>query len=231
MEDKITLDRETFKALAIDTRVSILKKLDERFQLTLTDLANELEMAPSTIKEHLDKLVSAGLIQQLDKGMKWKYYRLTPKGKKILNPYEKRVWIVLTVSILALFAAVYSLLSRLQSLVRPSFIVEEAKKDVGFLDTGGMMRAAEEASTTLASMPPSMNDKLYMAKEAGRAALENVTDSSWNATSDVVVNVTTTLAQMREVGELPYSELMLVILLVLVVGMCVGYLIRKKRIL
>ncbi|MBN2014591.1 MAG: ArsR family transcriptional regulator [Candidatus Altiarchaeota archaeon] len=231
MEDKITLDRETFKALAIDSRVSILKKLDERFQLTLTDLATELDMAPSTIKEHLDKLVSAGLIQQLDKGMKWKYYRLTSKGEKILNPHEKRVWIVLTVSVLALFAAVYSFLARLQSIVSLGFIAEEARENVGFLGTGGIMQAADKVSTTLAHMPPRADEELYMMKEAGGAVLENVPDSAWNATSDVMGNVTTTLAQIPGVVEVPYAELMLVIVLVLVVGICVGYLIKRKRIL
>jgi len=99
MDDgKITLDRETFKALAVDSRVKILRILDDR-QHTLTDLAQELDMAPSTIKEHLDTLVAAGLIKQVDKGMKWKYYRLTSKGKELLNPYEKKVWIVLATSI------------------------------------------------------------------------------------------------------------------------------------
>jgi DNA-binding transcriptional ArsR family regulator len=204
MEDKITLDRETFKVLAIDTRVNILKKLDERFQLTLTDLANELDMAPSTIKEHLDKLVSADLIVQVDKGMKWKYYRLTSKGKKILNPYEKKVWIVLSVSVLALFAVVYRLLSRLERLARPplaDFIVDEDKYALGgaphMLESEGMMRAVGEANRT------------------------------------VIDGVSTTLAHITgaTVEKIPYPELMTVLLLVLVAGICVGYLIRKKKIL
>jgi DNA-binding transcriptional ArsR family regulator len=36
-DDKITLDRETFKALAVDSRVKILRILDDR-ENTLTDL-------------------------------------------------------------------------------------------------------------------------------------------------------------------------------------------------
>ena len=185
MEDKIILDRETFKVLAIDTRVNILKKLDERFQLTLTDLANELNMAPSTISEHLDKLVSAGLIRQVDRGMKWKYYRLTPKGKGILNPYEKRVWIILTVSTLALFVAVYHLLLRLSQLAGTplaNLIAGEGR------DVGGAPRMLE----------------------AEKVMEYNV---------------------VSKTSQIPYSELMIVLLLVLVTGICVGYLIRKKRIL
>ena len=124
--DKITLDRETFKALAVDTRVKILKILDER-QHTLSDLAEELSMAPSTIKEHLDTLVSAGLIKQEDKGMKWKYYKLTFKGRELINPYEKKVWVILATSLVALGVTAYTLLSKIQGL--GSFIgMEENSK-------------------------------------------------------------------------------------------------------
>jgi len=196
LEENITLDKETFKALAIDTRVNILKKLDERFQLTLTDLATEFGMAPSTISEHLDKLVSAGLIAQVDKGMKWKYYRLTSKGKKILNPYEKRVWIILTVSALALFAAVYRLIFSMTQAFVPQFggenLLRAAPGPTSDNAGGALMYAAEKAAETTTTM-------------AGETA--------------------------SLISQVPYAELMLVLLLVLVVGVCVGYLIRRKWIL
>ncbi|MEM2918438.1 MAG: winged helix-turn-helix domain-containing protein [Candidatus Altiarchaeota archaeon] len=108
IEEKITLDRKTFKALASETRILILRKIEEH-QQTLTDLANELEMSPSTVKEHLDKLLEANLIQIVDKGMKWKYYKLTRKGKKILNPYETKVWIVLSTAFFAMIVALHKL--------------------------------------------------------------------------------------------------------------------------
>jgi predicted transcriptional regulator len=178
--------------------VNILKKLDERFQLTLTDLATEFSLAPSTISEHLDKLVSAGLIAQVDKGMKWKYYRLTSKGKKILNPYEKRVWIILTVSALALFAAVYRLMSSMTQLFVPPQLLQE---------------------TLPRAMPGPTSDN------AGGALMY--------AAEKAAETTTTTLAAETSslVSQVPYAELMLVLLLVLVVGVCVGYLIRRKWIL
>jgi DNA-binding transcriptional ArsR family regulator len=116
MSDKITLDRETFKALAADTRVDILKKLAEH-KLTLTDIAQDMEMSPSTIKEHLDKLVEVGLIEQEDKGMKWKYYRLTDKGKNIISPYETKVWILLGTSLLVLAGSALSLASKVTTMM------------------------------------------------------------------------------------------------------------------
>ena len=106
---KITLDRDTFKVLSADTRVAILKRLSERKQ-TLSDIAEAFEMSPSTIKEHLDKLVSAGLIKRQERDTKWKYYVLTDKGKQIIKPQETKVWILLATSLLLLTASVYNLL-------------------------------------------------------------------------------------------------------------------------
>jgi DNA-binding transcriptional ArsR family regulator len=206
MDDNITLDKETFKALAIDTRVNILRKLDERFQLTLSDLAAEFDMAPSTISEHLDKLVSAGLIAQVDKGMKWKYYRLTPKAKKILNPYEKKVWIVLSVAAVTLFAAVYRLLFSLEQLATLPFGRASLPAPTSASgDGGGLLYAAVEKSSE-------------RALDEAAATSTTAVGESVNAAAASLPNV-------------PYPELMLVLLLVLVVGVCVGYLIRRKKII
>ena len=45
---KITLDQESFKALASDTRIEILKRLDTS-QMTFTDLANDLKVNKSAV--------------------------------------------------------------------------------------------------------------------------------------------------------------------------------------
>ncbi|MFH1836342.1 MAG: winged helix-turn-helix domain-containing protein [Methanobacteriota archaeon] len=110
--EKITLDRETFKVLAADTRVEIIKRLSEHKE-TLTDLAEGLDMSPSTIKEHLNKLVSAGLIEQIEGTTKWKYYKLTGKGERIIKPAETSVWILLAASGLVLAGSFKSLLGKL----------------------------------------------------------------------------------------------------------------------
>jgi DNA-binding transcriptional ArsR family regulator len=103
-EEKITIDKKTFKTLASDTRIGILKSLNVR-RKTLSELAKEHRMSVSTVKEHLDNLVGAGLIVQMDDGHKWKYYELTRKGSAVLNPEEKKVWIMLSLSLLAAIAA------------------------------------------------------------------------------------------------------------------------------
>ena len=100
MDDHITLDKESFKALAVDTRIDILKTLGSR-RHTQSEVASELELSVPTIKEHLDALVKAGLVERHDEGRKWVYYSLTKKGRAILNPEEKKFWIALGVFVLS----------------------------------------------------------------------------------------------------------------------------------
>jgi len=96
MEEKIVLDKESFKALAADTRVKILKMLYSRRHMQ-SEIAASMNLAVPSVKEHLDALVKAGLVERIDDGHKWKYYSLTQKGKAVLDPEQKRIWIVLSV--------------------------------------------------------------------------------------------------------------------------------------
>ncbi len=100
---KITLDQESFKALASEVRVGVLKKLDERRQ-TVTDLSNHLGLSKPTLLEHLEKLQAASLVKRVDEGRKWIYYELSDKGRKVLHP--ERVSIVLALSSVAGLAAI-----------------------------------------------------------------------------------------------------------------------------
>ena len=99
----ITLDQESFKALASGVRVEILKKLDDR-RATVTDLSSLMELSKPTLLEHLEKLQTAGLVKRVDEGRKWIYYELTGKGRKILHP--EKVTIVVSLALSAALAAV-----------------------------------------------------------------------------------------------------------------------------
>ncbi|HLE45608.1 MAG TPA: winged helix-turn-helix domain-containing protein, partial [Thermoplasmata archaeon] len=66
----ITLDQESFKALASEVRVEIMKRLDAR-RATVTDLSSLLDLSKPTLLEHLEKLQAAGLVKRLDEGRKW----------------------------------------------------------------------------------------------------------------------------------------------------------------
>jgi DNA-binding transcriptional ArsR family regulator len=92
--DEIRMDKKVFEALASDTRITILKELDQR-QRTVTELANSLGMAKATVHEHLAKMVEVDLIEKEDSKRKWTYYRLTRKGRSILHPHEMTKFLVL----------------------------------------------------------------------------------------------------------------------------------------
>jgi len=96
---KITLDQETFKVLASETRIGILKKLDNT-QMTVSDLARAMDMSKATLLEHLEKLIKTGLIKKKEDQRKWVYYKLTWKGKNVLHPEKTKIAIVLTLSII-----------------------------------------------------------------------------------------------------------------------------------
>jgi DNA-binding transcriptional ArsR family regulator len=83
---KITLDAETFRALASTTRLTVLKALGER-RKTLTELARDLQLNKATVHEHMQLLTAAGLVRKRDdEGRKWIYYELTWTGQRILHP-------------------------------------------------------------------------------------------------------------------------------------------------
>ncbi len=108
-EDRVVLDRRSFEALAVDTRVRILKSLKER-RKTLSEISKEQRMSVSGVKEHLETLEGVGLITRIDDGHKWKYYELTRKGADIVAPKELRVWILLSLSVIALAASMTAML-------------------------------------------------------------------------------------------------------------------------
>jgi len=280
MTDKITLDRETFKVLAADTRVDILKSLSNH-KKTLTDLAQELGMSPSTVKEHLDKLVLVGLIYADDKGMKWKYYKLTEKGRNIVNPVETKVWILLGTTLLMLLGSSLSLFGKLSGLA--SFQAPKAAVSPLTASTGVALERAAGAvnesvvsttSTTLSSvgesaglmlnsaLPASADKSERLLSAAGGAVNESARKLGESFTSSTVVERTvegafrttstvvealnkvaqapsTTLAQKAfdygggavPVVQVPYLELSVFLVSAVLFGICVGYILKKRRVI
>jgi DNA-binding transcriptional ArsR family regulator len=97
------IDRKTLKALAADTRLDILKSLGKRRKMP-SELSKELNLATSTVVEHLDKLEEADLIKREETGHKWIYYSLTDKGSALVKPrIPTNFVIILGVCILVVF--------------------------------------------------------------------------------------------------------------------------------
>lgn len=92
---KIVLDAESFKALASDTRLQILKALDAR-PLTVSELSRLLDLNKATVFEHLKQLTVAELAKREDDpARKWVYYKLTWKGRNVLHPENVQIYIML----------------------------------------------------------------------------------------------------------------------------------------
>src|SRR3970040_929406 len=106
----ITLDREAFKALASEVRVEVLKQLEAR-RMTVTDLSHAMSLAKPTLLEHLDRLVTAGLVTKQDEGRKWIYYDLTKRGRNILRPHQVKILISLALSILLFSSGLIAILA------------------------------------------------------------------------------------------------------------------------
>jgi DNA-binding transcriptional ArsR family regulator len=118
-EPKVTLDQASFRALASETRIAILRALSEH-QMTLTELAERLGISKPGVMKHLELLQEAGLVLREDAERKWIYYRLTTKGERILDPERTRIALALGISLAtaaagagatALFSATNSLSS------------------------------------------------------------------------------------------------------------------------
>ncbi len=116
MDSKIALDAKSFKALAADTRISILKHLSSR-RYTQSELANLLKLKIPTVKEHLIALENADLVKKIDEGRKWKYYELTDKSRAILNPESKNIFIVVGLFLFSALATLFSFQKYLQQLI------------------------------------------------------------------------------------------------------------------
>lgn len=103
MSEDIVLNRELLKAIGADTRIAILKALRER-RKTQSELAKELGLAVPTVLEHLDHLENVGLIQKIDEGRKWKYYKLTKKGGRLSSGTKVHAVVLLGMAVVAVIA-------------------------------------------------------------------------------------------------------------------------------
>ena len=114
---KITLDRETFKALASDTRLDILKTLDGK-HLGLNEIAKVSNLNKATLHEHLTKLHEAGLIKRTERdGHKWVYYKLTWKGESLLHPENAKIVVLFTTTFVALWVGIIQLILYIKGTV------------------------------------------------------------------------------------------------------------------
>jgi DNA-binding transcriptional ArsR family regulator len=201
MAGDITLDKEVFKALAGETRVSVLKALMER-RKTQSELAKEMSLAAPTIKDHVDILAHAGLVREVDDGHKWKYIELTVKGKALLQPQDSRILVLLGTSLLGVAATGYLAYSRYFSQVTPP-------------QSPGPFLAAESAMAATAESAPSL---AMGASDAAAKSLSATAPAMTNASAQFV---------LQAAPILPTAELAILVMCLVVFGISVGMWIKK----
>ncbi len=114
--NKIELDKSSFKALASETRIEIIKTLSQK-SMRVTDLSKEIELSKPTILEHLRKLEESGLVEKEKQGEKWIYYSLTKKSENLLEPkINTRVKILIVTSIISLIGGLTQLFNYLNHI-------------------------------------------------------------------------------------------------------------------
>lgn len=209
-DDKVTIDLKALKALGAETRVNILKALGQR-QKTQTELASELKMSNPAIIEHLDKLSDAGLVEKIDEGRKWKYYRLTNSGKKIIGKAPLSVIIVLALSLMIAFGSGLFLWGHASALdtmqTQDSAIVASMEKGTSATESAPMLAYGDDKTTG-----------------TGKAA---------NQTVDQTANEITATAEKenKSTEKIDLSQLMpsiaLLVLSLIIAGLSAGYLIKK----
>ena len=122
---EITLDRDDITALDSDVRIAILKTLDSR-SMTVSELADELGLARSTVHEHPAVLADADLVTH-ENARKWRDYGLTKRARRILHPgKDHRIIFLLSTSLAAMTVGVLCVTSYLRGFaVQGGSIVRE----------------------------------------------------------------------------------------------------------
>ena len=156
---KITLDRETFKALASDTRLDLLKTLDGK-NLGLNEIAKVSNLNKATLHEHLAKLHDAGLIKRTERdGHKWVYYKLTWKGASLLHPENAKIVVLFTTTFVALWVGIIQLIWYIKGTVTNLYTIgdQAVLSGKGLVDNGNFLQAGNGWTEGL-SVPPGLPD-------------------------------------------------------------------------
>lgn len=129
---KVVLDMVTFKALASETRLDILRALDGK-KLSLKDLEKATKLNKATLHEHLQKLTGAGLVKKSRReGHKWVYYRLTWKGECLLHPDNAKIVVMFTSAFITLAIGVIQLINFVKG-----YVISNTTGNVSILNQDG----------------------------------------------------------------------------------------------
>ena len=203
IEEKVLIDKETLKAIAVDTRLNIMKLLAKK-KYTLTDLSDMLGLGNSTVKEHLDHLAKAGLVEKEETDRKWKFYSITLKGRRLVEPREIKVLFTFALTTMGAIASAIWFATK-----------------VNLIDKAPLF-AAEAAPERLMVAAP-------MVEESAAAAREIAYDTAQEKIVAAAQEQTATAAQT--IGINPWIVLGIMISFMAVSAFLLGYYLKKKTII
>jgi len=168
-DEPVTIvDRDVLKVLSADTRMDILKALSEGRRMP-SYVARKLGKSDATIVEHLKALERAGLVHKTSApGKRWVFYSLTDKGEGMVGKGNRRLVIVIALSVLVVFAgasmfAHYSLppgqvvgpdqLRRFASYSELEAFVKDSISSYGGLFSGSALTASVGSEATKGAAP------------------------------------------------------------------------------
>ena len=165
---KVTLDMVTFKALASDTRLDILRALDGK-RMSLKDISTATRLNKATLHEHLSKLNEAGLVKKKEReGHKWVYYKLTWKGECLLHPENTRIVVLFSVTFMTLFVGIIQLVSYVKGVVIGKVVTIAGSTSIyGAEETGGFLsRGYSFSSAPIVNLPGSAESAGVITQDA-----------------------------------------------------------------
>lgn len=178
IDDRIMLDKKTMKALSADTRIQILKLLAKRNYLQ-SEISEELNLKPPTVKEHLDALADAGLVNKLEEGRKWKYFELTSKANAILHPEQKKIWLIIAAMLFTVIGGVFGIIKEMLAATTETFSSQfsalgEKAPVVMQTATKAAAAANETAGQGLQALPRAANEALMQSAPTAHEAIRTL---------------------------------------------------------
>lgn len=186
---RVTVGPDVFEALSSEERISILKLLDQNRQMTGTDVANVLGISKSSAFKQLNRLARAGLVERMDEGRKWIYYRNTSKAERLLHPEDVTITLVLSAALAALTVGLLLLLA-VQPVLGPGASV-------------GSDPLATDPNVLILGKPTGFGGDLSVQVYAGSAKL---TDLSLFVALDSTGDLVASNAQRGELQLLTYGS-------------------------
>lgn len=110
--EDLSLTLSDLKVLAVPGRFELLRSMTRR--MTLTEIADALDIPKSTGHKHLTALVRLGLVARHREDRLWVYYEPTPTGRLLAQANRPRITILISGLLAGLCGAIAFLMTAIE---------------------------------------------------------------------------------------------------------------------